>query len=1130
MTVGAVATAVVAGSATGVLAAPASAPTASVVMNESLTPVLRGEATAAGTGTESLRFSARTVGAATWDLLDGASVAGRAATKRITAAGLEIGEAFEYRVEHCDDTGCTASGVQTGHVSPDLAAGRRPGATRLPFTLGDKISAQVDVGSGNLLVTTSEISLRRIAGAMDLGMVYNGRTLAPGSRFQTDVSPGWRFSTGSGIGLKQNPGASVTVYGADGVTGTFFRQSGSTTAYDSPKTMKATLTRIDTATFELTWHDSGDTWIFTAGRLDDIRDRAGNISDLTYNSAGQLTRAQSDLGPHNGRTVAVASDAAGRISGLSQTPDGAPARSVGYGYDAAGRLDTITDVLGRVTDFDYDAAGNLAAVTAPGGAKTTFGYDDAHRVTSVTQPSDAAGDAVTRLVYDSGVTLVADPNTDPAAAVGAVPHTRYDLTGDGMKLIAKATDPTGAVQSATYTPFFDVASATNSSGTATFGYDPAVNGGESMTGAASPTGAGSSFAYGNTAPAQYLPSAGTDAQGGNSQYTYDSSGNALSSTDAGGAAASVARNADGTIDTATDPKGNVTDYTNTLSKQVRQIDPPAGNSLAARSYGYDGYGRLATATSGRGITATYAYDAADRVTGIDFSDTTASLSYTYDPAGRVHTRTDASGTTTYTYDPIGRLASRTHTAGGGTLTYGYDLAGNLVAETDGTDTTSHAYDTRNLITATTTPDGRTIRYAHDADRRRTDTWFASNADNTAWAAHTRTDYDASGRTTRVWTARNSSDTTRVSDLAYTYAAPASSTDCPTAVPAGTDTGLRWSQTDHLAGTTTSYCYDPANRLTRAATPGADTWAYSYDANGNRTQTTKNGAVVDSQTHNSANQLTGGTHTGWAYDGAGNLTTDPTTGTSYSYTGADQLAAATGAVTGSYTFAGTDQNELISQVVPGGATFAYTWGRTDRNGLPLLENLTNPNGTTYLWHDDAGSPLAIKTYSGAIAYYALDGLGSPVALINTSGAHIATYSYDPYGQVTIANLTNNTATAISPYRFAGGLDDRTSGWIKYGQRYYDPNIGRFTQQDSLETLADPTRANRYQYAASNPVNFVDLTGRDWSWFGALVGAVSGFAAALVCGGIAGFFATPVAAFYAGLACGTVVSSFVGGAVN
>lgn len=120
---------------------------------------------------------------------------------------------------------------------------------------------------------------------------------------------------------------------------------------------------------------------------------------------------------------------------------------------------------------------------------------------------------------------------------------------------------------------------------------------------------------------------------------------------------------------------------------------------------------------------------------------------------------------------------------------------------------------------------------------------------------------------------------------------------------------------------------------------------------------------------------------------------------------------------------------------------------------------------------------MRTPTGGTAYYALDGLGSPVGLINTNGVHIAKYSYDPYGAVTTSNLTGNSAANLNPYRFTGSLADRTTGYLKLGQRFYDPASGRWTQQDSIETLADPSRANRYEYAFGNPINYVDPTGED-----------------------------------------------------
>ncbi len=266
------------------------------------------------------------------------------------------------------------------------------------------------------------------------------------------------------------------------------------------------------------------------------------------------------------------------------------------------------------------------------------------------------------------------------------------------------------------------------------------------------------------------------------------------------------------------------------------------------------------------------------------------------------------------YDPLGRLASRSHTAGGGVLSYTYDRAGNLLTETDANGITRHSYDTRNVLVSTQTPDGLVIGFGYDTDGRRTDTWFATNAAKTAWAAHTHTDYDTSGRTARVWTARASDDTLRVSDLSYSYASTGTAS-CATAPAAGVDTALKWSQTDHLTGRTTSYCYDDANRLLSAVTPSGDSWTYTYDINGNRTQTVKNGAVVQTQTVNNADQLT---NAGYTHDGSGNLTGTPD-GTTSTYNGSEQLVARSGTAKGSYTYAGTTQDELITQVGPGGAT-------------------------------------------------------------------------------------------------------------------------------------------------------------------------------------------------------------------
>lgn len=84
-----------------------------------------------------------------------------------------------------------------------------------------------------------------------------------------------------------------------------------------------------------------------------------------------------------------------------------------------------------------------------------------------------------------------------------------------------------------------------------------------------------------------------------------------------------------------------------------------------------------------------------------------------------------------------------------------------------------------------------------------------------------------------------------------------------------------------------------------------------------------------------------------------------------------------------------------------------------------------------------------------------------------------YTYDSYGGHPTATALNGTLPN-NPYRYAGGTLDST-GLYKYGARYYDPSIGRWTQQDSVDAPGNPANANRYAYAGDNPVNSVAPSG-------------------------------------------------------
>lgn len=87
----------------------------------------------------------------------------------------------------------------------------------------------------------------------------------------------------------------------------------------------------------------------------------------------------------------------------------------------------------------------------------------------------------------------------------------------------------------------------------------------------------------------------------------------------------------------------------------------------------------------------------------------------------------------------------------------------------------------------------------------------------------------------------------------------------------------------------------------------------------------------------------------------------------------------------------------------------------------------------------------------------------------------TYSYDAWGTQSTTALNGSTISNYQIYGFAGGTTDPSTN-EHFGHRWYYSKTARFTQQDDINTLADPGRANRYEYAGDNPVNYVDPSGR------------------------------------------------------
>jgi RHS repeat-associated protein len=1001
-------------------------------------------------------------------------------------------------------------------VNQTPLAGARKNATQVPFAVSGTAGLSVDVATGNGLFTDQLLTLPGVNGDVPITLSYNSSvwgTSTP-SAVTGGTGSGWGI-TGFDQRLVDNGDGSFTYYGPGGTSGVFTPNGSG--GFTAPWEFQGTLTFQSGTTYWLIDHASQTKLIFTGGRLISQADRNGNATTFGYDGSGNPASITSSRGPALGRllTVHVSS---GRISSLSQT-SGTLSRSIGFAYSTNGHLASVTDAVSGVTGFAsaYGTdTGQLVTITNPKGKTTTLSFATAGQVSQVVQfnpPIDGgAGAATTRFDYVSSTqTLTADPTTDQAQSVPVVPHTTYALTADGAMLVSSAQDPDNNTRAKTYTTGLEnvatltpAAPATGATTTLTYG----ANAGESLTKTATPGGATGTIAYGNTGPAQYSPSSATDDAANALNFTYNGQGDQLTTTQGtAGPQAVVTYNTDGTVATSATPgagTGVVTTYGYDTNHDLNLITPPSGTSLGNRAYTYDGFGRLLTATDGRGNTTTYTDDNANRTTKIHSSATgTVDVSYTYNALNLLTQRVDGSGTTSYTYDDLDHLLTTANTAGGGTITYTYDLAGAVATIITGQGTTTYGYDPAHELISMAYPqgtyNGKTL-FQNDANGRRTDAWLQSDTGHTAWAAHEHLSYDASGRVIGAL-GQNGPATTPVTALNETlcYSAGAIAPACPTTSTLDRS-NVAW-LSDTVTGETATFTYDTSDRLHLVTVTGGTnprTYTYGYDAGGNRTSSSVTGSAPSSQTltYNNANQIT---TTGYTYDGTGNLTAWP--GHTATYNGDEQqTSTVNAAVTTTYTYAGASQNELLSEVTSGGASYSYTYGRADSHGLPEIESVKLGTSTAYVGHDPTGVPVMLQVNTSLTCLYLYDGIGNPIALANSANTLTYSVRYDPYGAVTRLDAKGNTGGWLdNPYVFHGGVQDRATGNIKFGQRFYNPTTGAWTQQDPINAPLDPHNANRYEYAGDNPVNYTDPTGNNWVGdTGVALGGIGG--ACAVYGGI------------------------------
>ena len=960
-------------------------------------------------------------------------------------------------------------------VAYEPRMGDYPGAKYDTQQLTDRSSAGVNVATGNLLVSNTDLNLSGVNGLnVQVGRSYNNL-----SGDQNAFGVGWSMGTGADTYLEVPSDGQGTVDYFDGTGNaqTFQLTPTSGTTEVSPPGEDAQLTMnnpgdtYDSSTFTLLFRHSGITETFTApagqfnklARLSTLTDRNGNTIHYDYNSSGQL----SSIVDSHGTTTTLSYSPDGYVSEITD-PTG---RTYRYYQNGSGQLTEYKDPAGDSTYYSYDSDGNLTQITTAQGNVTKFAYDagasnEVRSVERLVTPTDSTGPTTTYQTATASGTCPANAGWTQDTVEDPDSHTTTYCTDD-LSRLTQAIDANGHMRSTSYTSDGFVKQLMTPSGIPTaFSYSGDGNDNvtqiqQGNTGG-SPSPLTTNLSYGDSTN-PYLATQTTDPQNNATDATYNSSGNLTQTKQpTTGAQASLTYNPDGTVATSTDADGHQTTYAYT-GGNLTTVTPPAGSGLNAIHLSYDAANRvseISTVSGSTGHEVDYSYDAFDRITQAVYKNaagaTVATLGYHYDNDGNLLYRDESAGTTSYTYDGLDRLTHVQYPASGGYDSYGYDAASNLTSLADGGGTVNYRYDKANQLTSVTDP-GQSkpaATLAYSTDGQLTSTTYASGASVVSA-------YNALDQLSKVTdTYKTSTGQAGHLSYAYTYAG-----------------SLQNTVTDQ-AGNQTTYSYDALNRLTDAKTQngGGTTTndaAYTLDPAGNLLKQTTN-ATTTSFAYNPGNEICwsysgsstagcgsppSGAHA-YSYDADGNQTSNGN-GLSTSYNALGQTTSMTsGGTTTNYSYLGQGQDELVGQ----GSTSL----QNDQLGLAGQTTGTN---STYFTRSLDGSQIDERTPSGTYNYL-YDGQGNVIGLTDSSGHLVNQYAYDSYG-----NKTTNTGSTPNPFGYQDGYTTGT-GLIHFGARYLNPSQGSWTQQDPLNQTTSLSQGDRYTYAGGDPVNLSDPTGQDY----------------------------------------------------
>ena len=138
------------------------------------------------------------------------------------------------------------------------------------------------------------------------------------------------------------------------------------------------------------------------------------------------------------------------------------------------------------------------------------------------------------------------------------------------------------------------------------------------------------------------------------------------------------------------------------------------------------------------------------------------------------------------------------------------------------------------------------------------------------------------------------------------------------------------------------------------------------------------------------------------------------------------------------------------------------------------HMTKANDNLHFFYDAQNRP-AVVVYNGTAYAYVKNLQGDIIAILDSAGTAVVTYTYDAWGAPTsVAGTMAATLGVLNPFRYRGYVYDDETGLYYLRSRYYSHSTSRFVNADSVVSTKSDC-INAYSYCSGNPIILADASG-------------------------------------------------------